>query len=278
MAKSVIKVHSSAEMQQTAGTCCRQSPVRSIVGSLIVCSFLIGFVLVLWQRGVHWLFWGGCAALAALLVPWFIADALAKLHSMNWLVRLGSDGLWINLRSYQNRGLPMAETVVHLPYKEIASARRHLESWSTPMEPSSLSATHWKQESLDLTIVSGQTREIARALVEERQRRAIIKGMHQAVTVPTQGVVRIAWRGHGNDVVPSLTRVLEELGQRVKVQDATRTDRGDWSDLSETELDELVAQLARSGDDLVAVQLLTRRRGYSHAEAQRYVDEQASRI
>jgi hypothetical protein len=278
LAESVIKVHSLAEMNQTAGTCCRQSPVRGIVGSLIVCSFLIGFVLILWQRGVHWLFWGGCAALAALLVPWFIADALAKLRSANWLVRLGSDGLWINLRSYQNRGLPVADTVVHLPYEKIVSARRHLESWSTPKEPSSLSATHWKQESLDLTIVSGQTREIARALVEERQRRATIKGMHQAVTVPTEGVVRIAWRGHGNDVVPSLTRVLDELRHRVKVDDPTRTDRGNWRDLSETELDELVAQLARSGDDLVAVQLLIRRHGYSHVEAQKCVDEQASRI
>lgn len=278
MAERVIKVHSPADMNQTAGTCCRQSPVRGLVGSLIVCTFLVGFALVLWQRGVHWLFWGGCAALAALLVPWFLADALAKLRSSNWLMRLGSDGLWINLRSYQNRGLPMADTVVHLPYEEIASARRHLESWSTPKEPSSLSATHWKQESLELTLVSGKTEEIARALVDERQRRAPIKGTHQAVTVPAEGVVRIAWRGHDNDVVPLLTRVLDELSQRVKVDDPTRTDRGNWRDLSETELDELVTQLARSGDDLVAVQLLIRRRGYSHAEANKYVDEQASRI
>ena len=178
MAKRVIKVLSPADIDQTAGTCCRQSRVRGLIGSLIVCTFLIGFVLVLWQRGVHWLFWGGFAALAALLVPWFLADALAKLRSANWLLRIGSDGLWINLRSYQNRGLPIADTVVHLPYEEIASARRHLDSWSTPMEPSSLAATHWKQESLELTIVSGTTREIARALVDERQRRSTIKGMH----------------------------------------------------------------------------------------------------
>ena len=216
--------------------------------------------------------------LAALLVPWFLTDALAKLRSANWLMRLGSDGLWINLRSYQNRGLPMADTIVHLPYEEIASARRHLESWSTPMEPSSLAATHWKQESLELTIVSGKTREIARALVDERQRRATIKGTHQAVTVPAEGVVRIAWRGHDNDVVPSLTRVLDELSQWVKVDDPTHADRGNWRDLSESDLDELVAQLARSGDDLVAAQLLIRRYGYSHAEAHKYVDEKASTI
>jgi hypothetical protein len=274
----VMRFDSPKNMAQMAGMCCRQSRLRGLIGGLLVCAFLIGFVLILRQRGVPSFVWGGCAVLAALLVPWFLADMLAKFRPENWLVRFGPDGLWINLRSYQNRRFPEADTVLYLPYTEIASARRHIETWTTPMEPNSLAGTHWKQESLELTLVSGETREIAKALVDERQRRATIKGTHQAVTVPAEGVVRIAWHGHDNDVVPPLTRILDELRQRVKVDEPTRTDRGDWCQLDDAELVELVAQLARSGDDLFAVQLLVRRRGLSHADAHRFVEEQASRI
>jgi hypothetical protein len=273
-----MKVDSPKNMGHVAGMCCRQSPLRGLVGSLIFCAVLIGLVFLLRQQGFPWVMWGGCAALAGLLVPWLLYDALAKFRSTNWLVWLGPDGLWINLRSYQNRHFPEAATVVHLPYEEITSARRHIETWSTPSEPSSDAGTHWKQESLELSLVSGETSQIAKALADERGRRATIKGKHQAVTVPAAGVVRIAWRGPGSDVVPPLTRVLDELGRRVKVDDPTRTDRAHWLKLSAAELDELVAQLVRSGDDLEAAELLKRRRGCSATEAHKLVEEQASRI
>ena len=266
------------KMGPVAGLCCRQAPVRGLVGALIGCAVLVGAAFLVWQRGAHWFFWGVLAVAAALLVPLFLANALAKFRSTNWLVRLGPDGLWINLRSYQNHHLPEAATVVHLPYAEIASARRHLETWTTPAEPNSYAGTYWKQESLELSLVSGDTREIARALADERGRRAVVRGKHQAVTVPAAGVVRIGWRGHDNDVAPPLTRVLEELGRHICVDEPTRTDRGDWVKLSDAELDELVAELVRSGDDLEASQLLMRRRGYSATEAHKIVEEHGSRI
>jgi hypothetical protein len=273
-----MKVDSPKNMDRVAGMCCRQSPLRGLVGGLIFCAVLIGIVFLMRHGGLPWFVWGWCAVVAALLVPWVLADALAKFRSTNWLLRLGPDGLWINLRSYQNRHLPEAATVLYLRYEEIASAHRHFETWSTPSEPSSDAGTHWKRESLELTLVSGEIREIAKALADERGRRAAIKGKHQAVTVPAAGVVRIAWRGPGNDVVPPLTRVLDELSRRVKVVEPTRTDHAHWRELSEAELDELVAQLVRSGDDLEAAQLLKRRRGCSATEAHKLVVEQASRI
>src|SRR5262245_15332882 len=273
-----MKLVSPTNMDQVAGMCCRQSRLRGLVGSLVFCAILIGLVFLLWQQEFPWFAWGWCAVLTALLVPWILADALLKFRSTNWLLRLGPDGLWINLRSYQNRHFPEAATVLHLPYEEIASARRHLETWSTPSEPSSNTGTHWKQESLELSLVSGDTREIAKALADERGRRATIKGPHQAVTVPAAGVVRIAWRGVGNDVVPPLTRVLDELSRRVNVDQPTRTDFAHWLKLNDAELDELVAQLVRSGEDLDAAQLLKRRRGCSATEAHQLVEEQASRF
>jgi hypothetical protein len=150
--------------------------------------------------------------------------------------------------------------------------------WASRYHPAPDARTYWKLESLELSLVSGETREIAKALADERGRRAAIKGPHQAVTVPAAGVVRIAWRGPGSDVVPSLTRVLDELSRRVKVGEATRTDRAHWLKLSEAELDELVAQLVRSGDDLEVAQLLKRRRGCSATEAHKYVEEQVRKF
>jgi hypothetical protein len=307
-----MKLDSPTNMGQAVGTCCRQSPVRGLVGSLVFCAILIGSAVLLWQQGFPWFAWGGGAVLAALLVPWLLYDALAKFRSTNWLLRLGPDGLWINLRSYKNRHLPEAATVLHLPYEEIASARRHIDTWTTPAHPSATTPTHWKLESLELSLAgfatkkgtgplgaaenrgesvvpkgpvpfvvakpSGATTEIAKALLNERDRRGGVKGKHQAVTVPTVGVVRIAWRGHGNDVVPRLSRVLDELSRSVKVEEPTRTDRPHWLKLSDAELDELVAQLVRSGDDLEAGQLLIRRRGCSATEAHKLVEEQGRRI
>lgn len=270
-----MRVDSPGNMGQVYGTCCRQSRVRGLVGGLVACVLLIGFVFLLQYRGVPWYGWGVSAVLVALLVPWFVADAMAKFHSANWLVRLGPDGVWINLRSYQNRDLPEAVTVVYLPYKEIHSARQHIDTWTTPASPPARTLTHWKRESLCLSLASNATREIAKLLADERNRRAPVKGTHQPVTVPAAGVVDIAWRGHGNDVTPPLTRVLGELSQRVNVTDPTRTDRGSFWDLSDADLDELITHLVRTGDNLEAVQLLIRRRGFSSTEAHNFIVERA---
>jgi hypothetical protein len=265
-------------MDQGAGVCCRQSPLRGAIGGLIVCAFLIGFVFLLRHRGVPWFVWGGCAVLAALLKHLFITDALAKFRRTNWLLWIRPDDLWVNLRSYQNYHLPDAATVLHLSYEEIAYAHRHLETWSTPSSAASTAGTRWKEESLELHLASGDTREIAQALADERGRRAAIKGMHQSVTVPAPGIVRIAWRGHGNDVVPGLGRVLDELSPYLKLADPTRTDRPSWHQLSEAELDALLAQLIRSGDRMAANELLIRRRGCSATEAHKLVEELDERV
>src|SRR5947208_2989285 len=125
-----MKVDSPKNMDQVAGMCCRQAPLRGLIGALILCACFIGAAILLWQQEFPWIVWGWCAVWAALLVPWILADALAKFRSTNWLLRLGHDGLWINLRSYQNYHLPEAATILHLPFEEIASAHRHLETWS----------------------------------------------------------------------------------------------------------------------------------------------------
>src|SRR5262249_35046532 len=139
-------------------------------------------------------------------------------------------------------------------------------------------STQWKEESLELHLASGDTREITQALANERGLPAGLKSMKQSVTVPYPAVVRIAWRGKGNDNVPRLGRVLNELTPYSKLAGPTRTDRPHWYRLSEAELDELLAQLVRSGDRIAASDLLIRRRGCSATEAHKLVEELDARV
>jgi hypothetical protein len=286
-----MKLYSPKDMDQVAGMCCRQSPLRGAIGGLILCAVLIGGVFVGRQVGAPAPVWILCAIVAALLVPLVVGDMVAKFRSTNWLLRIRPDGLWVNLRSYQNRHLPDGATVLHLPYAEIACVHRHLETWSTPNVRHAAGigtegahwtrrhpATSWKEESLELHLASGDTREIAQALANERGLKADFKGTHQSVTVPSPGVVRIAWRGHDNDVAPGLGRVLDELSRHLKLADPTRTDLPSWDRLSEGELDALVAQLVRSGDQIAASGLLIRCRGCSATEAHKLVMELDARV
>jgi len=280
-------------MDQAAGLCCRQSPLRGAIGGLILCAAFVGGVFLARRAGAPAPVWIVCAILAALIVPLVVVDMVAKLRSTNWLLWVRPDGLWVNLRWYQNRHLPDAATVLHLPYKEIACARRHLETWSTPNPRGAVgievgtgaapgvrwhAGTQWKEESLELRLESDDTREITLALANERGLRAGIKGTHQAVTVPSPGVVRIAWRGHGNDVAPGLDRVLARLRMHIELAEPTRTDRPNWLQLSDAELAELIAQLVRSGDPIAATQLLIHRRGCSATEAHKLVEELDTKV
>jgi hypothetical protein len=270
-----MKLHSVTEMGEVAGVCCRQSRLRGAVGALIFSALLVGAVFLARHAGAPWFVWGGCAVAAGLFVPILIRDALAKFRSTNWVLRTHPDGLWINLRSFQKRPAAEAATVVQVTYEEIDRAHRHIDTWTTPTPKGG--SSHWKLESLDLHLASDDTRDLALALAEER---ASGTGASPPVTIPSPGVLRIAWRGHGlnHDVVPALDRVLAEMSQRVTVTDTTRTDRPHWYRLSEAELDEQIELLVRWGDQVGASKLLMRRRGYSATEADKFVTELATRV
>ena len=272
-----MTLHTVMEMGPVAGVCCRQSQLRGTIGALIVAAVLVGVPIVTWRAGISWFVWGGCAAVAALFVPILIRDAVAKYRSTNWVMRVDPDGLWINLRSLQTRAAAEAATVLQVNYDEINHVHQHMDTWTTPLSERSLASCHWKLESLDLHLVSADTRDFAQALARER---AASKGACPAVTVPAPGIIRIAWRGHGlnHDVVPGLDRILADMSVRVRVTDTTRTERPDWCRLNDAELEEQIDHLVRWGDTLQASQLLRRRRGYSSTEAHKFVTELAEKM
>jgi hypothetical protein len=272
-----MKLHSVTEMGQQTGVCCRQSRLRGASGALLLSAILVGAVFLLRHWGTPWFVWGGCAAVACLFVPIVIRDALAKFRSTNWVLRINSEGLWINLRTSQQWPMAKVASVVQVSYDEIDHAHRHIDTWTTPSASLESHSVDWKLESLDLHLVSDDTRNLALVLAEERTSG---KELSPSVTLPAPGVIRIAWRGHGlnHDVVPTLDQVLSELRPRVTVTDTTRTERPNWRKLSEAELNEQVELLVRWGDQQGACELLMGRRGYSATEAHKFVTELATRI
>jgi hypothetical protein len=268
-----MELLSGEMMGEGPGVCCRQSRLRGTVGGVFVCAFLVGAPLLLRHRGAPRLMWVACAVMAAVCVPIFLRDIFAKFRATNWLLRVAPDGLWINLRPLQPRSAAGAPTAILLRYAEIARVHRHIDTWSTPSTGNK--STQWKLESLDLHLAPGDTRELLPALVEAR---ASSQGLPTSVAVPAPGVLRIAWRGHGHDVVPGLGPVLAEIGQRVAVADPTRMDRPDWKQLSDAELDEQIEHLVRWRDPLGASGLLIRLRGFSATDAHKLVEALSTRV
>lgn len=267
-----MKLQSVTEMGQVDGLCCRQSPLRGAIGAVIFTAILTGGVFAAWYAGARWFLWGGGAVLVALFVPVAIRDVVAKFRPTNWVLWADFDGLWINLRSYA-RPAAGAATVVRLKYEEIDHAHRHSDTWTGPSQNGSV---QWKLECLDLHLVGHDTRGLARALAEQRDSG---QGAYPPVTLAGPGVIRVAWRGHGlgHDVAPALDKVLAEISPRVTVTDATRTDRPDWMNLNDAELDEQVEHLVRWSDQPAAVELLVRRRRCSRTDAYKLVTDLATK-
>ena len=66
---------------------------------------------------------------------------------------------------------------------------------------------------------------------------------HTPVTVPSDDVIRIAWRGRHDWVSPSLRNTLRQLQGRVRVGEATLADLSNLNVLSSEEIDRLTLEL-----------------------------------
>jgi hypothetical protein len=264
------------------GTICRQSRLAVLLVSALMGGMIIGFpAFLLWHALLPWWIKLAGTAIAGLVARWLIGNVLKSWRNSNWLMRIAPDGLWINIRSYQNHELPPARTVVHLPFEEIDQVCEHV--WNRT-ERSSDGITTWTDRYLDIQLVAPVAAELRGEIAEERRRHVasshvggLVKSRsrsgHVPVTIFGDHTIRLAWRGRFDWVSPSLHRILRELEGRVTVGPATHSELSNTKDLSSEEVDTLTLQLVESGDKLGAVKLLTDRRGYSTTEAHRFVEE-----
>jgi hypothetical protein len=255
---------------------------------IVWCGVLAVAPVLGWHLRQNWLLWIG-TAVVVVVVPLMIWRLAALFRATNWLLRIGSDGLWINLRPEGDEELEGA-SVVRLDYAEIAAVGRHTESYSTPSNrnsgPTSRGAiggsTIWKDQFLQIQLNHEQTEELKAALNNLRcqavpgQRasaRMPVRNHYLAVWLVGPAVLRIAWvSAHGRVVAPRLTRVLGRLDTYVQVAAPTRRDRPDWRKLTADEVDELARELVHvHGAAIEATALLVRGRGATNAEAQAVV-------
>ncbi|MGD9636663.1 MAG: hypothetical protein AB7G28_07215 [Pirellulales bacterium] len=269
------------------GRVCRQSRLVSLLGAALMAAMISGFPLFLLSKAdvSPWI-WNAALAFAGLVVLGLGRWAVKSLRTDNWLLRIAPDGLWINLRSYLNRDFSQPATVLHLPYGEIASVAEHAVKRA---ERNSGSTATWTDRFLEIRLKESALGPLRAEIAEERRR--VVEGVHLGglvtsrsrhnhvpVTVPADDVLRIAWRGRQDFVVPSLQRVLRELAAVCQVGNSTADDVRDVDGMTTAELDQLILDRVEAGDTIGASTLLRDERGYSLKEAKDFVDELTAKL
>ncbi|HJT32227.1 MAG TPA: hypothetical protein VJ783_09300, partial [Pirellulales bacterium] len=100
-----MRIHSAAELPTDArgiGTWCRQSRLAGVVRFMVFSGILAIPIVCGWYFHLPWLLWLGAAA-AIVLLPLLLLDLAAMFRATNWLLYIGPDGLWLNLRSYGDK-------------------------------------------------------------------------------------------------------------------------------------------------------------------------------
>jgi hypothetical protein len=258
------------------------------------------FVAVL-TCGVMWLFLGGVplAAAAVAKPTWWIAgpvlvyvvlvtralvrSAAKAFRRSNWLLQIAPDGLWINLRSYQNHRFASAPVVLFVPYAEIASVAEHAVKRSDRTSGSSNRST-WTDRFLDIRLREPAIPELGAEIAEERRRKVTreffstglkshSRANHVPVTVPNDTTIRVTWRGKGDYVVPNLETVLNELSEYCTVDSPTERNLADVEAMTPDQIDSLILERVEHGETIAAMKLLEEKKGFTTTEAKNFVDE-----
>lgn len=247
--------------------------------ALALCSGGAAFLgFVAWRAWLAWPWWAWIPAapvlLLGVLLEWVVLGALlnavlACFRAGNWVAKVGDDGLWLKLRSYQNEHFGGDDpTVVFVPFDELRAAGKVVELSQRRIDDAPATLT---RPMLDLH-VAAPTGELAAAVERERTRRAPerrflflatrSRAHHVPVMVPAEGVVRVEWRG--KRLLALLPSFVERLPQvRVRVGECG----GRPADVRDA-----ARELAQRGDRLAAVALVRERLGVGLGEAVRLVD------
>ncbi len=269
------------------GRICRQSRFVSVFTSVAMLVLLaaVPAYLVWVARPAMWISFP-VLSFVSLMVMWLGGAAIKAFRATNWLLRIAPDGLWINLRSYQNRDFAPAATVLFVPYQEIASVSEQAVKRS---ERTGSNNMVWTDRYLDIRLVDPAPAEVPAEIAEERRR--VVPGVHLGglvtsrsrnnhvpVSLPTDRVLRLAWRGRFDFVVPSLKIALRDLAAECTVEESSVKDATNAESLTSDEVDARIVECVENADTFGAVKLLRDRRGFSLDDAKKFVDELTVRL
>lgn len=271
--------------EDNQGVLCRQSRSAGVVRLIVWCVVLAIPPFFGWKLSKPWLIWV-FAPLAAILILMALRDLAVMFRSTNWLLRISSDGLWINLLSYRDRNVdPDVRSVVRLDYPEIASVARHTEVYATPSElttgPGSYGkvggSTGWRDEFLEIQLNHDRTGDLKTALIDLRFPSAPAEPSQQArvrvrvspVWLVSPAVIRIAWvSAHGPAVLPRIGTALAHFEGRASVAEPTHRERPDWRKMNADQVQDLARELVDvHGATMEATALLVRAGGIKYGEA-----------
>jgi hypothetical protein len=255
---------------------CRQSRLAGIVRCLIWCGVLTIPLAIGWHVDLRWLVWLG-AGLAAIVGPLMLFHLLKLFRRSNWVLRIGRDGLWINLLPLHD-GAPDAAGALHLAYREIAAVHKHTEAYSTPSEVTGPTKhggdTLRKDQHLEIRLRNEQTDAIREALKELRNpertgKVSVARREPFPVWLVSHSVLRIVWySSHGRVMSHRIARALARLKTSMSVGEPTRRDRPVWRELSAEEAIELARELVQvHGNGVDSTALLVKVCGMSTVEA-----------
>ena len=211
------------------------------------------------------------------LIP--LSNFRASLKPSNWLMRCNQTGIFIKYRAYENWKLPGDKPqAVGLEYGEIAWAKIIKERRSVPaMNQQNRTELHFFTY-LALGLAKPDMSALDAHLEADRNLRpdGTMVTLDYPVQTAPECVVEIRWNG----IHPSASKALAMLGQRVRILEPEHRkvdltyhrNRKDLTAPTEDETAKILA-LAKSGDEIGAVNLARQVYGCSMSEATERVDK-----
>ena len=251
----------------------------NLIALLVV---LWAFPTIAWFAGAPWWFVCLAGALPALLT-WPLVQAWRRRgRADNWVLAVYADGLWLNLRDCDYHEAEPAETVVFVPYTELASVRRYVHRYHVKH---GTKTRYHKDVYLELQLREPNAAKLQMALADEWQRQppprkyfggqvtSRTRRTQVPITVEGDNLVRVKFSVSNYGLQPPLKQVLTLLERFVTIDADREPPEEDWMKLDDADFNALVRRLATNGRRIDAMSLLQQRKGISATEARQAVDE-----
>jgi hypothetical protein len=250
----------------------RYSPARAVFAILAVIAASAGLVALGGRERSGLAYYVAAVLLVGLLV--LRRFVLARFRPSNWLVRMGDEGLFVQLRSYLNYRFSGDDlTVVLIHYRDVRSARlvRERRDIPQPDEPAQLDRiTQVSQRLVELELTVDPA-PLVQALAHQSAQRTSIGATyrHYPVRMASATTLQLEW-----SVVPRAEVFLDDLRQYTTIAAPISASR-DYAHLkgsSREEQERRLKELAETGQTIAAIRIARELYSYDLAQARALVE------
>lgn len=262
-----------------ASLVCHYSRRGAVVG--VIAAFLCAAALLTLGIRAHAPVASYLAAVIVVSLLFARRAILARVRPSNWLVRVASQGLFIQLRSHLNHHFPSTDrTVAFIPYRELKWVRAIHEEREIP-DPESRTgrSVMIQRRRLVEFALSAETSALEEALQQERTRpiprenawygSTGTRYQHYPVLLKSAVRLEIEWR-----VTPAVEVFLAALEGHVTVElpEERSKDYARLEPLTRAERETRLRELAESGETMPAIRMARLLYGYDLTQAKRFVE------